>query len=184
MGIIVAGFDLGCHIFCPFVHLQGLIGLAEARADALGDDEQSQEQDTAGQEHPVHDEDVRTGHDEVHVQQQEERQHADVFPIVMRRQMTVFHEDFIEITAQHGHKGHVADDIEQPLGRIDGCRQGRPGAFAMEDGQQDQGHQGVDEDRTGCADGKDVEMEEYIRPDRHDGPKKMGNPGDDKDFFI
>ena len=74
MGIIVAGFDLGCHIFCPFVHLQGLIGLAEARADALGDDEQSQEQDTAGQDHPVHDEDVRTGHDEVHVQQQEERQ--------------------------------------------------------------------------------------------------------------
>ena len=128
MGIIVAGFDLGCHIFCPFVHLQGLIGLAEACADALGDDEQSQEQDTAGQEHPVHDEDVRTGHDEVHVQQQEERQHADVFPIVMRRQMTVFHEDFIEITAQHGHEGHVADDIE---GRIVATAQRKLGIQAM-----------------------------------------------------
>lgn len=27
-------------------------------------------------------------------------------------------------------------------------------------------------------------MAEYIRPDCHDGPEEMGNPGDDKDFFI
>lgn len=54
----------------------------------------------------------------------------------------------------------------------------------MKEDQENQGQQCVDKDGTGCADGKDVEMTEQIRPDGHDGPEEMGNPGDDEDFFV
>ena len=100
------------------------------------------------------------GQDEVHVQQQEQRQHADIFPVFVSRQIAIFYEDFVEISAQDRKQGQVAENIEQPLRRVYQGWQDGTAARVVEQGQENQGRQGMDENGAGRTDGKDVEMAE------------------------
>ena len=160
MSVVAAGLKLGGHILYAFIHLQGSVCLPEADTDTDGDDDQGQEENHPGQEHLVHDEVLRMGQDEVHVQQQEQRQHADIFPVFVSRQIAIFYEDFVEISAQDRKQGQVAENIEQPLRRVYQGWQDGTAARVVEQGQENQGRQGMDENGAGRTDGKDVEMAE------------------------
>ena len=114
-----AGLNLGGHRVAAFVVFDEDVCLAEAGADAEGEENQGQHQEGTGQEHFVHHQDVRRRHGEVHVENQEKGQERNVFPIFMRADLIVFDEDFIKIAAQPGDGRREAEGIEKELCRID-----------------------------------------------------------------